>query len=137
MLKKIGSTCPSCGAEFSTEVELPEPEADEAQLKESQGKVALLEGQVAELQEKATLYDGLNNLTGTPKGIIDLADHFAKRLGYEGFWDLAYKQGKPEAEVAEHGGEPEPTIVKGRKDEPGWRYLPGIDMSIKEEKEGE
>jgi len=111
----------------------------EAQLKEKdivkayQEEVARLGEQVASLQEKADNFDKLGKLTHTPEGIMELTNHLAQKLGYEGFWDLAYKQGEPEAEThEEEEKEPEPTIVAGKKEGEGWSYLPKLDLSIKD-----
>lgn len=97
----------------------------EPQLEESRGKVAQLEGEVATLKSPETKAAWLKEFL-TPENFAVVAT----QLGYE----LPEK-----AEVAEAGEEAEvaePTICKGRTDKPGWKYLPHIDMSIKE-KEGE
>lgn len=101
----------------------------EPQLKESKDRVTELEGEVATLKAPETKAAWLKEFL-TPENFVVVAS----QLGYE----------LPEvkAEVVEHveGVEAEvaePTIMKGKTDKPNWTYLPNIDMSIKDKKEGE
>ncbi len=107
----------------------------DAQLKESEGKVA-------ELQEKLTAAEGryatLNDVLATFSAAEQkqLIVEVGKLLSPEGFVNFAIETGHlahlvpaTEAEVAE--GE-EPNIIRGKTTKPGYKYLEHLNLSVKE-----
>lgn len=100
----------------------------EAQLKESQGKVA-------ELEEKLTTAEGrtMDNFTPVEKANFVIA--WGKGLSPEDKAIFATAVGIPiakatEAEVAEVEGEP--AIIQGKTDKEGYKFLEHLNLSVKE-----
>lgn len=113
----------------------------EAQLKESQGKVEELGGQIAELGEKLATAEAktIGDFTRIEKANFVIA--WAKELSMEDKAIFCEGVGIPiakvtEAEVAEAAAKAaaaaEPSVIVGKTDRPGYKYLEYMNMSVKE-----
>lgn len=118
-----------------------EPTETEAQLKESQGKVEGLEGKVAELGEKLATAEARTMSDFAPMEKANFVIDFAKDLSMEDKAIFCEGVGIPiakvtEAEVAEAAAkaaaEAEPSVIVGKTDRPGYKYLEYMNMSVKE-----
>ena len=114
------------GSESVSAAETPDAAA---QLKESQEKVADLEERLATAEGKtlddyapreksAFVIAWARGLTSEDKAI------FAEAVG------ITKAKEAPKAEVKEP--EEEPTIIEGKTDKPGYKYLPVLNLSYKE-----
>jgi len=136
-------------AELKEEIGLVSSEGAEsteiaAQLKESKEKVAELEDKVAtvvELEEKLSTAEARTMGDFTPIEKANFVIAWAKELSMEDKAIFCEGVGIPiakvtEAEVAEaavkKAAEDEPSVIEGKTDRPGYKFLEYLNMSVKE-----
>lgn len=111
----------------------------EAQLKESQGKVAEAEaqlkesqGKVAELQEKLAAAEGRTMDDFAPAEKADFVIAWGRGLSPENKAVFAEAVGIPIAGASAAEAEGEPKTIQGKTDKPGYKYLEFLNLSVKE-----
>lgn len=112
--------------EFPTEeflASLSNSSESEAQLRERDDRIAELEQEKAQLNERAELYDKLKEMLKTPEGFVEFAGHF----GYSAL----IPEAKAKEEEEEHLEAGEEEIIAGKTDKPGYKYLPSMNVSVK------
>jgi len=122
--------------EDSAQLSSDSSKTTDAQLKESQGKVA-------ELEEKLTTAEGRTLGDFTPAEKANFVVTWAKGLSLEDKAIFAEAVGIPiakatDAEVAEAEqrakaeAEEEPKTIQGKTDKPGYKYLEHLNLSVRE-----